>query len=316
VQLTNKIISADDNTIIDIATDNLKSTALATSIDSSAPLDTKLTTEKAVVDYAVKKSTLGPYVYGTASGGAPLNYLVKLSIDVAATSMTVPTAKAVYDYSVPKTTGANVVYGTSSTGTAQNLDRVTSISSSSTNDQIPTAKAVYNFAVPQTNTGNRIYGTNGSGGETQYAFSDTYNSTATNQLFTRAGAYDMYTTLSSCANHNDQDVTITMTALENSFVFAQKQWARRIAKNVYAICFEMYRNASSAAGTEVRVNNNKNFKVNGSNVKNAALSAVSVNDSSPIGCTYNGTTFFFNPTRALGSGNTYIIRVTGIVFTV
>lgn len=192
VQLSNKIISADDNTIIDIATDNLKSTALSTAIDSSAPLDTKLTTEKAVVDYAVKKSTLGPYVYGTASGGAAMNYLVKLSIDVAATSSTVPTAKAVYDYSVPKTTGANVVYGTSSTGTAQNLDRVTSISSSSTNDQIPTAKAVYNFAVPQTNTGNRIYGTNGSGGETQYPFSDTYNSTATNQLFTRAGAYNLY----------------------------------------------------------------------------------------------------------------------------
>jgi len=192
VQLTNKIISADDNTIIDIATDNLKSTALATSIDSSAPLDTKLTTEKAVVDYAVKKSTLGPYVYGTASGGAAMNYLVKLSIDVSATSATVPTAKAVYDYSVPKTTGANVVYGTSSTGTAQNLDRVTSISSSSTNDQIPTAKSVFNFAVAKTTTADRVYATGTGGAANLMGFSGTYTSTANNQLFTRNGANALY----------------------------------------------------------------------------------------------------------------------------
>jgi hypothetical protein len=66
------------------------------------------------------------------------------------------------------------------------------VASSSTDTQIPTAKAVYNFAVPQTNTGNRIYGTNSSGGETQYPFSDTYASTATNQLFTRAGANGLY----------------------------------------------------------------------------------------------------------------------------
>jgi len=145
-----------------------------------------------VVDYAVKKTTLGPYVYGTASGGAAMNYLVKLSIDVAATSATVPTAKAVYDYSVPKTTGANVVYGTSSTGTAQNLNRVTSISSSSTNDQIPTAKAVYNFAVAKTTTADRIYATGSGGAANLMGFSGTYTSTANNQLFTRAGAYNLY----------------------------------------------------------------------------------------------------------------------------
>lgn len=112
---------------------------------------------------------------------------LKTAISSSLTNTDVPSGKAVYDYAVAKTSDANKVYGSSTT-----FDRVTSVSSSSTDTQLPTAKAVYGYAVPQSATGNRVYGTNSSGGETVYPFSDTYTSTATNQLFTRAGAYNLY----------------------------------------------------------------------------------------------------------------------------
>ena len=243
--LTGKTLDADENTIANLETDNFAPNIIAESIGAT-PVHTKIPTEKAVSDFAVKKTTLGPYVYGTASGGAVQNYLVKLSIDVAATSATVPTAKAVYDYSVPKTTGANVVYGTSSTGTAQNLDRVTSISSSSTDAQIPTAKSVYNFAVAKSSAGNRIYGTNSSGGANLYQFSDTYNSTANNQLFTRAGAYNLY----SAVRNGEQAMVFCGNFTRNSTQSVGSNTSTRISLTAS----DIYRtNLVSLASNAIRV---------------------------------------------------------------
>lgn len=118
--------------------------------------------------------------------------VLQTSIGSGSTDTQLPTAKSVYSYAVPKTNDALKVYGTNSSNAQFNYSLLTSITSSAADTQIPSGRAVYNFAVPQTNTGNRIYGTNSSGGETQYPFSDTYSSTATNQLFTRAGAYNLY----------------------------------------------------------------------------------------------------------------------------
>jgi hypothetical protein len=139
VALTNKGIDADANTVTNLETENVKSSALATSIGTS-PVQTKLVTEKAVGDYAVKK-----------------------------------------------TSDANKVYGSSTT-----FDRVTSIGSSSTDTQLPTAKAVYGYAVGKTTTGSRVYGTNSSGLAYNYPISDTYTSTADNQIATRKAAYGLY----------------------------------------------------------------------------------------------------------------------------
>jgi hypothetical protein len=190
------------------------------------------------------------------------------------------------------------------------------IGSTPTDTKLATERAVADYAVKQTANANKVYGTNGSGAATEYTAASTYTSTAEGQLLTRAGAYNMYTTLKSCANHDTQSVTISMTALENDFVYARTQWARQIASNVYVVCFEMYRNATSTAGEEVRVTAGKNFKVNGSNVAMASFSCISVYDSSAVGCTYNSGTFFFNPTKNVGSGSTNLFRVTGIAYTV
>ena len=59
-------------------------------------------------------------------------------------------------------------------------------------DQMHWLEQLLNSAI---NMGNRIYGTNGSGGETQYAFSDTYNSSADGQLATRKAVYNLYTAI-------------------------------------------------------------------------------------------------------------------------
>lgn len=109
------------------------------------------------------------------------------AIGSGSTDTQLPSAKAVYSYAVPKTSDANKVYGSSTT-----FDRATSVGSSSTDTQVPTAKAVYNFAVAKTTTADRIYATGTGGAANLMGFSGTYTSTANNQLFTRAGAYNLY----------------------------------------------------------------------------------------------------------------------------
>lgn len=54
--LTNKNISADDNLITELETDNFKEGVIQKVIDEEAPEDTKLPTEKAVVDYVKLKT--------------------------------------------------------------------------------------------------------------------------------------------------------------------------------------------------------------------------------------------------------------------
>ena len=169
-----------------IETDNLKSGVLATTIGSS-PVDTKIPSEKAVSDFAVKKTAEASKVYGTNSSGAASNYSLSTALSSSSTDAQVPTAKSVVGYSVAKTSDANKVYGSSN-----NFDRATSVGSSSADTQIPTAKAVYNFAVAKTTTADRVYATGTGGAANLMGFSGTYTSAANNQLFTRAGAYNLY----------------------------------------------------------------------------------------------------------------------------
>ena len=120
---------------------------------------------------------------------------LKTAISSSLTNTDIPSGKAVYDYAVPKTTSASKVYGTNGSGDAYNFDRVTSISSSSTDAQFPTAKALYSYAVPKTSDSNKVYGSS-----TNYTASDTYTSTASNQLLTRAGAYNLYNAYCAVSN--------------------------------------------------------------------------------------------------------------------
>ena len=113
--------------------------------------------------------------------------VLQTSIGSGSTDTQLPTAKSIYSYAVPKTSDANKVYGSSN-----NFDRATSVSSSSTDTQIPTAKGVFNFAVAKTTTADRIYATGTGGAANLMGFSGTYTSTANNQLFTRAGAFNLY----------------------------------------------------------------------------------------------------------------------------
>ena len=113
--------------------------------------------------------------------------VLQTSIGSGSTDTQLPTAKSIYGYAVPKTSDANKVYGSSN-----NFDRATSVSSSSTDTQIPTAKGVFNFAVAKTTTADRIYATGTGGAANLMGFSGTYTSTANNQLFTRAGAFNLY----------------------------------------------------------------------------------------------------------------------------
>jgi hypothetical protein len=112
---------------------------------------------------------------------------LKTAVSSSLTNTDIASGKAVYDYAVPKTTSASKVYGTNGSGDAYNFDRATSVSSSSTDAQFPTAKAVYSYSVPKTSDSNRVYGSS-----TNYTVTDTYTSTASNQLLTRAGAYNLY----------------------------------------------------------------------------------------------------------------------------
>ena len=149
---------------------------LKTAITSSLT-NTDVVSGKAVYDYAVAKTSDANKVYGSSA-----NFDRVTSVGSSSTDTQLPTAKAIYSYAVKKTTDANKVYGSSTT-----FDRVTSVSSSSTDTQVPTAKAVYNYAVAKTSDANRVYGSS-----TNYPVSDTYTSTATNQLLTRNGGYNLY----------------------------------------------------------------------------------------------------------------------------
>ena len=93
--LTNKTISAEDNTLSDIEVDNIKADAVATAV-SDSPVDTKLTTEKAVSDYAVAKTNLTSRVYGTSSAGDVFLYPVSSEYKTASTSREVATRSAVH----------------------------------------------------------------------------------------------------------------------------------------------------------------------------------------------------------------------------
>jgi hypothetical protein len=56
--LTNKTIDATTNTITNLGTTNFDPNAISTTINETTPLDTKLTTEKSVVDYVTNKTAL------------------------------------------------------------------------------------------------------------------------------------------------------------------------------------------------------------------------------------------------------------------
>lgn len=144
---TNKTIDANDNTISNINTTNMASSAIATSIGET-PVDTKLTTEKCLFDYAVPKTDSANQIYGSSN-----NYALSTSISASSTNIQIPTAKTIYDYTIPKSEEANKIYGTSN-----NYPLVTSIGSDSTDIQIATAKSIYDYVVPKTNTANQIYG--------------------------------------------------------------------------------------------------------------------------------------------------------------
>lgn len=117
---------------------------------------------------------------------------LKTAISSSLTNTDIASGKAVYDYAVPKTTVASKLYGTNGSGDAYNFDRVTSVSSSSTDTQVPTAKAIYNYSVAKTSTADRIYATGTGGAANLMGFTDTYTSTANNQLLTRNGGYNLY----------------------------------------------------------------------------------------------------------------------------
>lgn len=154
---------------------------LSTAITSSLT-NTDVPSGKAVYDYAVAKTTDANKVYGSSA-----NFDRVTSVGSSSTDTQLPTAKAVYSYAVPKTSDANKVYGSSA-----NFDRVTSVSSSSTDTQVPTAKAIYDYSVAKTSTANRVYGTTTGGAANLMGFTDTYTSTANNQLLTRNGGYNLY----------------------------------------------------------------------------------------------------------------------------
>lgn len=94
--LTNKTIDADSNTISNVEVDDLKASAVATAVGET-PVDTKLTTEKAVSDYAVKKTTDVSKVYGTNSSGSAHLYPVSSEYQTASTSREIATRSAVYN---------------------------------------------------------------------------------------------------------------------------------------------------------------------------------------------------------------------------
>lgn len=110
VTLTNKTIDVDDNTVSNLETDNFKSTALSTSIGGS-PVQTKLATEKAVSDFAVKKTSDANKVYGSST-----TFDRVTSVGSSSTDTQIPTAKAVYGFAVPQTATGNRIYGTNSSG--------------------------------------------------------------------------------------------------------------------------------------------------------------------------------------------------------
>lgn len=94
--LTNKTIDADANTISNVEVDNLKASAVAAAVGDT-PVDTKLTTEKAVSDYAVPLTNIASKVYGTSSAGAHFLYTVSSEYKTASANRELATRSAVYN---------------------------------------------------------------------------------------------------------------------------------------------------------------------------------------------------------------------------
>ncbi len=94
--LTNKTIDADANAISNVEVDDLKASAVATAVGES-PVDTKLTTEKAVSDYAVPLTNIASKVYGTSSAGAHFLYTVSSEYQTASANREIATRSAVYN---------------------------------------------------------------------------------------------------------------------------------------------------------------------------------------------------------------------------
>jgi hypothetical protein len=213
-----KVVSATETTMVDTTNTSYTRNAVAdTSEYMWVPLHTKLSqfvndgdgtnadNDKFITRVSADDRYVQPSTEATLTSkiiDADLNTIADLTtanlksgvlqtaIGSGSTDTQLPTAKSVYGYAVPKTSDANKVYGSSN-----NFGRATSVSSSSTDTQIPTAKAVFNFAVAKTTTADRIYATGSGGAANLMGFSGTYNSTANNQLFTRAGAYNLYTAI-------------------------------------------------------------------------------------------------------------------------
>ena len=153
--------------------------------------------------------------------------------------------------------------------------------------------------------------------ENEFNWSNTYNTSAENQLFTRKGAYNLWTAAKSAENNESADVTLTCSSMQNNFVF-QKTYARKIANNVYFICFNLYKSSGSvSANTEVKIAGDTTpLKVDGKNINQFVGQAVYVPDSHAISITYNGNTLWAESGgKSIGNGSANNIRVNAIVYT-
>jgi len=153
--------------------------------------------------------------------------------------------------------------------------------------------------------------------ENEFNWSNSYTTSAENQLFTRKGAYNLWTNAKLAKNNESAEVTLTCSSMQNNFVF-QKNYARQIANNVYLICFNLYKSSGSvSANTEVKIAGDTTpLKVDGKNVYQFVGQGVYVPDSHAVSITYNGNTLWGESgAKAIGNGGTNNIRVNAIVCT-
>ena len=209
--LTHKTIDADDNTISDLTTANLKGTAIATSVGNS-PTDVKLATEKAVSDYAVKRTDNANKVYGTNSSGAASPYALSTAVSNSSTDAQIPTAKGVYAYAVPKTSDASKVYGTNDSGAATNYSLVTSMPATPTDAQLASAKLVDSLTKMSVVTGSDAITLQNNNPVTSTSF----NSYATTQII-KFGKLCVFSTHITFSKNSSSAMWITLGTIKSGY---------------------------------------------------------------------------------------------------